>query len=81
MNILLQLVIIMKNRMALIMKLLMLMLVSCSAAAEGVNSFGIGYEHTSGSYGLDKDTEITTIPFFAQRVVDTWRLRMSIPYI
>lgn len=80
-DIFLQLMDIMKNRIALIMKLLMLMLVSCCAAAESVNSFGIGYEHTSGSYSLEKDTEITTIPFFAQYADNVWRVRISIPYI
>ena len=71
----------MNGGFAQLVKLLILMLIPCSVLAEGVNNIGIGYEHTSGSYGTATDTEITTIPFIAQHADNAWRFRISVPYI
>jgi len=58
-----------------------LMFISFTAAAEGQLNLSTGYEKTSGNYGLNNDTDITTIPFIAQYTEGTWRATVTIPYI
>jgi hypothetical protein len=49
--------------------------------ADGQLNLSLGYEKTSGDYGLSNDTDITTIPFAAQYTEGTWRATVTIPYI
>lgn len=71
----------MNGRIILTMKLLGLMSVSWGTMADTLVNISIGYEHTSGNYGLEDDTEITTIPLVVQYIEDAWRFRLNIPYI
>ncbi|MES0328315.1 MAG: DUF3187 family protein [Gammaproteobacteria bacterium] len=57
------------------------MLISSGAVADGQLNLSLGYEQTSGDYGLTNDTDITTIPFVAQYTEGTWRVTLTIPYI
>jgi len=49
--------------------------------AESTSNISIGYEQTSGDYGQENDTEITTIPLTVQYIENAWRFKVSIPYI
>lgn len=71
----------MNNRTLLTFKLLPLLIFSSSVMANSAVDISVGYEHTTGDYGLDNDTEITSIPLTAQYVQDAWRFRVTIPYI
>ncbi|MGB5396253.1 MAG: hypothetical protein WBN96_03825 [Gammaproteobacteria bacterium] len=58
-----------------------LSLVAYNAAAFDRVDLGVGFEKTSGDYGTLNDTDITTIPFFAQYTENNWRFRLTIPYL
>jgi len=55
--------------------------VAGSEAADSQLSFSVGYEQTSGDYGLDNDTDITTVPFNLQYINEAWRFKLSVPFI
>jgi hypothetical protein len=69
----------MKHRLILTMQMLMLVFFSYEAIAASMIS--IGYEQTSGSYGLADDTDIKTLPVTAQYIDNVWRFRVSVPHI
>ena len=69
----------MNNQIKLTIKLLALMLVSYSTMADTMIS--IGNERTSGSYGLENDTDIKTTSFITQYTEDAWRFTINIPHI
>jgi len=49
--------------------------------AESQLNLSVGYEKTSGDYGLENTTEITSIPLAVQYFDDAWRLSLSVPFI
>ena len=71
----------MMNRKTFIWKLFGLLLAPCSIMADSQLDFSVGYEKTSGDYGLENTTDITSIPFVVQYVDNDWRLMLSVPYI
>lgn len=71
----------MKRRILPAVTLLIMLLASNSAMAEGKVSVGLGYEQTSGDYGQTEETEITTVPLYFQYIRDAWRFKLSIPHI
>lgn len=60
---------------------LALVLVSSGALSETVLNISLGYETTSGDYGLGRDTDITTLPVDVQLIENAWRFRLSVPFI
>jgi len=62
-------------------KLFVLLLIPYSVMAESQLDFSVGYEKTSGDYGLENTTEITSIPLSIQYIDDAWRLYLSVPFI
>lgn len=71
----------MNNRILLTFKLLSLLIYSSGAMANSMANISVGYEQTTGDYGLNNDTEITTIPLTVQYAQDAWRFRLNIHYI
>jgi len=63
------------------LKLLVLLLISTSSIADRQFNFSVGYEKTSGDYGLENTTDITTVPLVAQYTKDAWRVRLYVPFI
>jgi len=62
-------------------KLFGLLLIPCSIMAGDQLDFSMGYEKSSGNYGLENTTEITSIPLTMQYIDDAWRLSLSVPFI
>lgn len=60
----------------------MLAAAMCSSAAfaEGL-TVKTGYDYSSGDYGSDTTTEITSIPFIANYEKDDWSFKAVVPYV
>lgn len=71
----------MKKQILVTLILPVMLLSTSSVVAENFFNVSIGYEQTSGNYGLENDTDITTIPLNLQYINDAWRFRLSIPHI
>ena len=71
----------MKTLTLLVTNLLMLMFISNNAIAESAASISLGYEQTTGNYGLTEETKITTIPVSLQYIKDDWAFNVSVPFI
>ncbi len=69
------------KRKILNLKFLALLLMSTSSIADNQFNFSVGYEKTSGDYGLENTTDITTVPLLAQYTKDAWRIRLNVPFI
>ena len=61
--------------------LLSVSVLSSNVVAQSLLSFSVGYEQTSGDYGLVNETEITTIPLNLQYINEAWRLKLTVPFI
>jgi len=71
----------MKSHLIRSLFLLALSIMSGSVVAQSMLSLGVGYEQTSGDYGLVNETEITTIPLDLQYINEAWRLKLTVPFI
>lgn len=71
----------MKILTLLVTNILMLMFISNNVIAENATSISLGYEQTTGNYGLAEETKITTIPIGLQYIKDDWAFNLSIPFI
>ena len=69
------------NRAILKIGLLSLMSVSQVTMADSMTNISFGYEQTSGDYGSSTNTDITSIPLNLQYMNDTWRFKLSVPFI
>lgn len=71
----------MNSRLLLLMFMMVICATSFNVLAEGLLNVSISYEYTTGDYGLERDTEITSLPLDIQYSEDSWRLSLSVPYI
>lgn len=51
------------------------------ALAEGNVTLKTGYDYTTGKYGTDTRTEITSIPFIANYETGNWSFKATLPYV
>ena len=56
---------------------------SPSAISEPVTGFSLmsGIDYSSGDYGDDSDTDITSIPLIGKYQTDRWTFKVTVPYI
>lgn len=52
-----------------------------STAMAGELTMGTGFNYSSGSYGTNTTTNITSIPFLLKYDVDAWTLKLTVPYL
>jgi len=69
------------KRKILNLNFLALLLMSTSSIADNQFNVSVGYEKTSGDYGLGNTTDITTVPLVTQYTKDAWRVRLNVPFI
>ena len=50
-------------------------------AADGVTTYGVGAEHSSGKYGGTQTTDILYVPFFGKHETGPWAFRLTVPFI
>lgn len=51
------------------------------ALADGNVTLRTGYDYTSGTYGTNTRTEITSIPFIASYETGNWTFKATMPYV
>lgn len=56
-------------------------LVSHAAFADGDFSVKTGYDYTTGKYGTNTRTEISSIPFIASYETGNWTFKATVPYV
>ena len=71
----------MNSRIVLSVIPLSMIFFSPAVLADNQLDISLGYEQTSGDYGLLNNTDITNIPLTVQMKKDNWRFRLTIPYI
>jgi hypothetical protein len=50
-------------------------------AAEGLTTFSVGADYTTGKYGADQSTDILYIPFTGKYELGPWTARLVVPWI
>jgi hypothetical protein len=61
--------------------LLSALLFAGAAHADDGLSLGVGVDYTSGKYGTDTTTDITSIPFTAKYASGNWTYKASLPWV
>ena len=51
------------------------------ALADGNVTLKTGLDYTSGTYGTNTSTEITSIPFIANYETGNWSFKATVPYV
>ncbi|MDH5424518.1 MAG: transporter [Gammaproteobacteria bacterium] len=71
----------MKSHVLLLINLSAMIFISEHALADSRASVSIGYEQTSGNYGLTNETNSTTVQLSMKYMSDAWSYKLSAPLI
>src|SRR4051794_41026317 len=69
------------KRLSFVAAALMAPLLPHVALADSNVTLKTGYDYTSGTYGTNSRTEITSIPFIAGYETGNWAFKATLPYL
>jgi len=69
------------KKLSLVVAALLSPLVSNFAFADNNLTLKTGFDYTTGKYGTNDTTEITSIPFIANYETGNWAFRATLPYV
>lgn len=69
------------KKLSFLVAFLLSPLVAHNALADSGITVKTGFDYTSGNYGTNNSTEITSIPFIASYETGSWTFKATLPYV